>query len=208
MGRQVRGSQKVTKIKLNRYFRPRYLLMIILLTILAFLFFFPILVTVADSFMAPSEIKSRYEYDWAQEQKNLQYIQKQYTDLYGADAVNEAGISDGSGFFGRSKGISLIPYPFSLDQYYQVLVENYTYLNMFWNSVKLTVFITIGNILIAIMTSYVLTCIKFKGRNLIQFIYIIPFSTLARKNNGATPHEYWGCSVLEVSIKCCNAVLL
>lgn len=69
--------------------------------------------------------------------------------------------------------LRLIPARMTLSQYYIVLVEKYRYLNMFWNSVKLSVIISLFNAIVSIMTAYVFAKVEFKGRDKIFFMYIV-----------------------------------
>lgn len=69
--------------------------------------------------------------------------------------------------------ITIIPTRITLNQYYIILVEKYRYINMFWNSVKLSVTITFLHVIISIITAYAFAKLEFKGRDLIFFIYIV-----------------------------------
>lgn len=69
--------------------------------------------------------------------------------------------------------ITLIPAKITISQYYELLIEKYRYLNMFWNSVKLSVSITILHVVIAVTSAYVFAKVEFKGRNTLFFIYIV-----------------------------------
>lgn len=69
--------------------------------------------------------------------------------------------------------LRLVPAKMTLSQYYIILVEKYKYLNMFWNSVKLSVIISLLHAVVSIMTAYVFAKVEFKGRNKIFFMYIV-----------------------------------
>ncbi len=69
--------------------------------------------------------------------------------------------------------ITIIPAKVTLNQYYILLIEKYRYINMFWNSVKLSVSITFLHVIISIITAYAFAKLEFKGRDLIFFIYIV-----------------------------------
>lgn len=73
----------------------------------------------------------------------------------------------------RGSIIAFIPSRVTLNQYYTVLVEKYRYINMFWNSVKLSISITLLHIIVSIITAYVFAKVEFKGRDSLFFIYIV-----------------------------------
>ncbi|MDD4295928.1 MAG: carbohydrate ABC transporter permease [Ruminiclostridium sp.] len=121
--------------------RIKNYLKIILIAFLAFLFLFPVLATVANSFMSQTEIV------------------QQYSNLY---ADNEEPVR-----------LSLIPAKVTIYQYYIVLVEKFQYINMFWNSVKLSVTITVLHVIVSILSAYVFAKVDFKGRDKLFFLYIV-----------------------------------
>ncbi|NLC68328.1 MAG: carbohydrate ABC transporter permease [Clostridiaceae bacterium] len=100
------------------------------------LFLFPVLASIAGSFMTATEISSRF-----------------------------SGTAEYS--------ITLVPSRITLNQYYELLIEKFKYLNMFWNSFKLTLIITVLHVIIAIPTAYVFAKISFKGRDVLFFVYIV-----------------------------------
>lgn len=69
--------------------------------------------------------------------------------------------------------VSLIPAKITLTQYNELLIERYMYLNMFWNSVRLSVPITALHILVSIASAYVFAKVRFKGRETLFFVYIV-----------------------------------
>ena len=111
-------------------------LILALIIIPSILFLFPVLASIAGSFMTMTEIGRRFSES-------------------------------------ASNAITLLPDRITLNQYYELLIEKYKYLNMFWNSVKLTVIITVLHIIIAIPTAYVFAKVDFKGRDILFFIYIV-----------------------------------
>ncbi len=129
----------------------------IFILIIAGMFIFPLIATIADSFMSTNEVKSIY--------KNV--IKKpESIDKMLEENQNNEGADD-------KVSISLIPNQISFEQYYETLIENYDYIKMFWNSVKLSLIISFFTLIVAFPQSYVFAKIKFKGKNLIFFIYII-----------------------------------
>lgn len=69
--------------------------------------------------------------------------------------------------------MDVIPEKVTLSQYAELLFDSPVYLNMFWNSVKITVPIVIGQILVSTLGAYAFTVLKFKGKELLFFLYII-----------------------------------
>lgn len=109
----------------------------IMIIIPSIIFLFPVLASIAGSFMTSSEISYRY----------------------GENAIKNY--------------ITLIPDRITINQYYILLIENYRYLNMFWNSFKLTFIIASVHTVVAVWAAYVFSKVNFKGRDTIFFIYIV-----------------------------------
>jgi len=109
----------------------------IMIIIPSIIFLFPVLASIAGSFMTSSEISYRY----------------------GENAIKNY--------------ITLIPDRITINQYYILLIENYRYLNMFWNSFKLTFIIASVHTVVAVLAAYVFAKVNFKGRDTIFFIYIV-----------------------------------
>jgi multiple sugar transport system permease protein len=111
---------------------------------------FPLAVTVTNSFMSEQEIAHNY------------------------DPVTDKNLSsynnDGANHFARFR---LIPDMVVLKQYYNVLIKKTQFLFMFWNSVLLTFPIVIGQTIVATLAAYAFAKLKFRGRNLLFFLYII-----------------------------------
>lgn len=109
----------------------------IMIIIPSIIFLFPVLASIAGSFMTSSEISYRY----------------------GENAIKNY--------------ITLIPDRITINQYYILLIENYRYLNMFWNSFKLTFIIASVHTVVAVLAAYVFAKVNFKERDTIFFIYIV-----------------------------------
>lgn len=62
---------------------------------------------------------------------------------------------------------------FSLEQYEQILIKTPIYLNMFWNSVLITVSVVAGSILVSVLGAYGFTMLRFKGKEFLFLIYIV-----------------------------------
>ncbi len=122
----------------------------IILLILAAFFLFPLGVTLTNSFMSEQEITTNYG---PVTDKSL----NSYQDS-GADP------------FAR---FELIPDIVTLKQYYSVLLKKTQFLFMFWNSVLLTFPIVIGQTLVATLAAYAFAKMKFRGRDMLFFLYIV-----------------------------------
>lgn len=69
--------------------------------------------------------------------------------------------------------MNLVPEKVTLSQYGRLLFESPVYLNMFWNSVKITIPIVIGQILVSSLAAYAFTILEFRGKEILFFLYII-----------------------------------
>ncbi|SHN74892.1 carbohydrate ABC transporter permease [Desulfitobacterium chlororespirans] len=121
-----------------------------ILLILAAFFLFPLGVTLTNSFMSEQEITTNYG---------------PVTDK-SLNSYQDSGASPFARF-------ELIPELVTLKQYYSVLLEKTQFLFMFWNSVLLTFPIVIGQTLVATLAAYAFAKMKFRGRNVLFFLYIV-----------------------------------
>jgi multiple sugar transport system permease protein len=128
--------------------RSRKLVLSIFLWILALAFIFPVVMTLTNSFMDESEIAANYS---------------QIRALSSSTAAMAPGFAT----------IKLIPDIVTLSQYYEVLIGSTSFLMMFWNSVRLTLPIIIGQMVVGSMAAYAFAMLKFRGRNALFFVYII-----------------------------------
>lgn len=69
--------------------------------------------------------------------------------------------------------MNFVPEKVTLSQYGRLLFESPVYLNMFWNSVKITIPIVIGQILVSSLAAYAFTILEFRGKEILFFLYII-----------------------------------
>lgn len=115
----------------------------------AVLFLLPTVLTIANSFMTSSEITANYGVMFG----NMTDSEKTYI----SEDVN----------------LKFIPDKVTIEQYRAVLITNSDYLVKFWNSVWLTVPITLFQLLIAILTSYGFSRYPSKLKGVIFFVYII-----------------------------------
>ncbi|MCM1505683.1 MAG: carbohydrate ABC transporter permease [Ruminococcus flavefaciens] len=115
----------------------------------ALLFIMPTFLTIANSFMTANEISANY----------------------GAMLGNMTG--DKKVFISEDVTLKFIPDKTTLSQYKDVLFKNPEYLFKFWNSIILTVPITLFQLAVAVITSYGFSRYNNKVKNLIFFVYII-----------------------------------
>ncbi len=112
--------------------------------LISVVYIFPLIVTMTNSFMNQSEVSFNYNVNG----NNLHPGEK-FIDMY------------------------VIPENVSLEQYIQLLLKNPVYLNMFWNSLKITLPIVLGQLFVSSMAAYAFTVLRFKGKEGLFFIYII-----------------------------------
>ena len=112
-------------------------------------FLLPTVLTIANSFMTTSEISSNYGV------------------MYG----NMTG--DRKTYISENVNLKFIPDFVSFEQYSTVLFKSPEYLFKFWNSVILTVPITVFQILVAIFAAYGFSRYEGKVKSIIFFSYII-----------------------------------
>ena len=65
------------------------------------------------------------------------------------------------------------PAPFSIGQYYEIFIEDSSYLHFFMNSVLYTCAILLGQALVVPLTAYALSRFVFRGRDMIFFIILV-----------------------------------
>lgn len=121
----------------------------VFICIAAVMFIMPTLLTIANSFMTSNEISANY----------------------GAMLSNMT--DDKKVFISDNVNLKFIPDKATLSQYKNVLFKNPEYLFKFWNSIILTVPITLFQLAVAVLTSYGFSRYNNKAKNLIFFAYII-----------------------------------
>lgn len=117
--------------------------------IAAVMFLMPTVLTIANSFMTSTEISANY------------------------GAMLENMTEDKKVFISENVNLKFFPDKVTFDQYKNVLLKNPDYLLKFWNSIALTVPITLFQILVAILTSYGFSRYPNKFKSIIFFAYII-----------------------------------
>lgn len=125
------------------------IIVFVFLAFAAFMFLMPTVLTLANSFMTSNEISANY----------------------GAMIGNMT--DDKKVFISENVNLKFIPDKVTIDQYKAVLIQNSDYLIKFWNSVMLTVPITIFQMAVAVLTSYGFSRYPNKFKGIIFFAYII-----------------------------------
>lgn len=69
--------------------------------------------------------------------------------------------------------MNLIPDSITFQQYNQILFQTPFYLNMFWNSLKITVPVVLGQLIVSATAAYAFTVLQFKYKERLFFIYIV-----------------------------------
>lgn len=115
----------------------------------AVMFLMPTVLTLANSFMTSSEISANY------------------------GTMIENMTSDKKEFISEAVNLKFIPDKVTFAQFRSVLLKSPDYLLKFWNSVILTVPITVFQVLVAIFASYGFARYPGKIKNIIFFAYII-----------------------------------
>ena len=121
----------------------------VFIALAALMFILPTVLTIANSFMTSNEISANY----------------------GAMFGNMNG--DEKTFISKDVNLKFIPDKVTIDQYRSVLIRNSDYLMKFWNSVLLTVPITLIQFALAVVTSYGFSRYPGKIKSIIFFAYII-----------------------------------
>lgn len=124
------------------------MIIISVLTLLSVIFLFPLLVTISNSFMPSSEILTNYT-----------------SKLSVFDVID--------GITKKFINIKLLPNMFTASQYNEVLIDQPSYLMLMMNSLKITIPVVIGNVIVSLFSAYGFTIWKFKYKEAVFLLYII-----------------------------------
>lgn len=113
-------------------------------------FLFPLIFTIANSFMSEQEIETSYS----------------------MVSANFSGQQE-SAFASEYANIKLIPEMVTIRQYYTALIKRTQFLVKFWNSVIIVVPIILGQIMVSSMAAYAFAKLDFIFRDKLFFAYII-----------------------------------
>jgi multiple sugar transport system permease protein len=123
-------------------------LTVIFLVILGSVALYPLIVTIAGSFMTEKAIKINYT-----------------SRITVFDLV--AGITE------KFISMLIIPNPISLEQYAGVLINQPSFLVLLFNSLKITLPVTIGALAVGMLTAYGFTLWKWKYKERVFLVYIV-----------------------------------
>lgn len=122
------------------------------LVVFAYLFLFPTVFTVTNSFMSTTEISANYGKIFS-----------------GLGAAGDGGRV----YIGERVNLQLIPDKVSFSQYGTVLLKSPEYLLKFWNSVFYVLPIVVFQLMVASGVSYAFARVETKFRSIVFFVYII-----------------------------------
>ena len=129
---------------------------------------FPIVFTVASSFMSGTEIADRYTAE-----------------------ITETNANDFSSSGIHFVRFGLIPEQPTLDQYKGAAAEQPDYMRMFWNSVLLVAPVLIGQCVLAPLAAFGIENLRWKYKEAIYFTYIIVHAHAHPDLAGAQLHRGW-----------------
>lgn len=118
------------------------------LVVVAILFLLPLVITLSNSFMSEMEIARNYT------------ARPDIFDL--ADGIAE-----------RFKVFKLIPERATLKQYYEVLLKQPAFMMLLVNSLKLTVPVTLGSLVVSMLTAYGFTIWNWKYKETLFQVYVL-----------------------------------
>jgi multiple sugar transport system permease protein len=121
---------------------------VVFLIFLGFIFLFPLIVTISGSFMTEQAILVNYS--------------SRITSFDLAAGLTEKFIK-----------ILLIPNPASLDQYAGVLINQPSFLILLFNSLKITLPVTLGALGVGMLTAYGFTIWQWKHKERLFLVYIV-----------------------------------
>lgn len=109
-----------------------YTISLALFTVTAIIYIMPLMITFSNSLMSGSEIIRNYSSEGTIFQEGKKFID-----------------------------MNLIPGSVTLSQYDQILFRSPFYLNMFWNSIKITVPVVVGQLIVSSMAAYAFTVLHY-----------------------------------------------
>ena len=118
-----------------------------ILIVFSVLFLLPLLVTFTNSFMTENEIALNY-----------------------SDRLSLFDLAEG--IVQRFISFSLIPDEVTIRQYQNIFVDDPSFLVLIYNSMRLTIPVVIGNVVISAFAAYGFTAWKWKGKEILYYLYI------------------------------------
>ena len=119
------------------------------LSIISFLYMTPVLITITNSFMGEKEIEGKYTAETSLLDENGNAYKMHFVEM---------------GF---------IPDQVTLNQYAGLLLTRPAYLLLFWNSVKITVPVLLGQLLVSVLSAYAFVIMSSKHKDILFFVYIL-----------------------------------
>ena len=138
-----------TALRKKRNEKIRIAIVTVIAAFVAVLFLMPIILTITNSFMSPSEISANYGSIFA---------------------TNEKG---GRVFVSKTVNLKLIPDMVTFSQYYTVLFKSPEYLLKFWNSAIYVVPIVVFQLAIAALASYGFARYDSRKKRILFFLYMV-----------------------------------
>jgi multiple sugar transport system permease protein len=123
-------------------------LIMIILVVLSAVFMFPLLVTITNSFMSGNEIALSYT-----SRLSVFDVLQSVTEKY----IN----------------IPLIPERATVSQYADVLINQPSFMILLTNSLKITVPVVLGNLIVSMLTAFGFTVWRWRFKEIVFFIYIV-----------------------------------
>ena len=96
-----------------------------------------------------------------------------FTNSFMSSKAVEANYSTGNLREDQYIEMEIVPEKVTLSQYAALLFDSPVYLHMFWNSVKIVLPVVLGQILVSASAAYAFTILKFRGKEVVFFLYII-----------------------------------
>jgi len=130
-------------------------LLTLMLLMLVVVIVFPIVITVTHSFMSPSEIKI------------------ELAPILGPPSDEEDHSLKGLLSEGQYVRLHWVPFQVTLNAYYDILLGQPQFLFLFWNSMKLTLPVVAGQLVVSLLAGYAFSQLRFRLREPLFFSYIV-----------------------------------
>lgn len=123
--------------------RIKQIIISYMLLLICIISIYPIILTISNSFMGEKEIRYRY------------IVEK--------DMLRDS----------ECTLMTLIPDEVTLEQYTYIFFNTPIYIKLFWNSIKLTIPIVLGQVIISLIVAYLFTVVRLRYKEVIYYVYII-----------------------------------
>ncbi|MCL2243869.1 MAG: carbohydrate ABC transporter permease [Treponema sp.] len=146
-GRNSLQTQRILRMR-NPAIKKNPITVTIFLLVIGSIMLFPLIVTITGSFMTEQAILVNYS-----------------SNVTSFDLVD--GITE------RYKNILLIPNPVTLKQYAGVLIDQPSFLVLIFNSLKITLPVTLGALVFGLLTAYGFTIWQWKRKEQLFLVFIV-----------------------------------